>query len=88
MIDPEFAFYGPMGFDIGAYVGNLLLAYCAVPGNGQGEAYGDWLLGEVRPMVLTVGRCPFHRCLLCLLEPGGIALVLGSVNEDYRRCRS
>lgn len=27
IIDPEFAFYGPMGFDIGAYVSNILLNY-------------------------------------------------------------
>jgi len=27
VIDPEFAFYGPMGFDIGAFIGNLYLAY-------------------------------------------------------------
>ncbi|HBY26973.1 MAG TPA: S-methyl-5-thioribose kinase, partial [Bradyrhizobium sp.] len=26
VIDPEFAFYGPMGFDIGAVIGNLLMA--------------------------------------------------------------
>lgn len=49
VIDPEFAFYGPMGFDLGALVGNLLLAYCAVPGNGQGEAYAEWLLEQVQP---------------------------------------
>lgn len=29
VIDPEFAFYGPMGFDIGAVIGNLLLNYAA-----------------------------------------------------------
>lgn len=29
VIDPEFAFYGPMGFDLGAVVGNLLLNYAA-----------------------------------------------------------
>ncbi len=29
VIDPEFAFYGPMGFDIGAVVGNLFLNYAA-----------------------------------------------------------
>jgi 5-methylthioribose kinase len=28
-IDPEFAFYGPMGFDVGAVIGNLLLNYAA-----------------------------------------------------------
>jgi 5-methylthioribose kinase len=27
VIDPEFAFYGPMGFDVGAVLANLLLAY-------------------------------------------------------------
>lgn len=29
VIDPEFAFYGPMGFDIGAVIGNLFLNYAA-----------------------------------------------------------
>lgn len=28
-IDPEFAFYGPMGFDIGAVIGNLFLSYAS-----------------------------------------------------------
>ena len=32
-IDPEFAFYGPMGFDVGALVANLFLAYFAQPGH-------------------------------------------------------
>ena len=40
-----------MGFDLGALVGNLLLAYCAVPGNGQGEAYAEWLLEQVQPPI-------------------------------------
>jgi 5-methylthioribose kinase len=29
VIDPEFAFYGPMSFDIGAVIGNLFLNYAA-----------------------------------------------------------
>ncbi len=29
VIDPEFAFYGPMGFDIGAVIGNLFLSYAS-----------------------------------------------------------
>lgn len=32
VIDPEFAYYGPMGFDIGAVISNLLLNYVAQPG--------------------------------------------------------
>ncbi len=29
VIDPEFAFYGPMGFDIGTLFANLLINYCS-----------------------------------------------------------
>ena len=32
VMDPEFAFYGPMGFDIGAFLGNLILAFFAQDG--------------------------------------------------------
>ncbi|RWR02575.1 methylthioribose kinase [[Pantoea] beijingensis] len=31
-IDAEFGFYGPIGFDVGTAIGNLLLNYCALPG--------------------------------------------------------
>lgn len=31
-IDAEFGFYGPIGFDIGTAMGNLLLNYCGLPG--------------------------------------------------------
>ncbi|WP_145531325.1 S-methyl-5-thioribose kinase [Yersinia kristensenii] len=31
-IDAEFGFYGPIGFDIGTALGNLLLNYCGLPG--------------------------------------------------------
>lgn len=30
VIDPEFAYYGPIGFDVGAVFANLLLNYCSV----------------------------------------------------------
>lgn len=48
VIDPEFAFYGPMGFDIGALLGNLLMAVFAQLGHRADEAarraYEDWVL--------------------------------------------
>lgn len=51
VIDPEFAFYGPMGFDVGKLIGNLLLAYFAQDGHetrpGQRDAYRAWILGLV-----------------------------------------
>lgn len=33
VIDPEFGFFGPIGFDIGSFIGNLLLNYCAQAGH-------------------------------------------------------
>ncbi|MBW8727390.1 MAG: S-methyl-5-thioribose kinase [Inquilinus limosus] len=47
-IDPEFAFYGPMGFDIGALLANFFLAYFAQEGHAtaaddRGD-YRSWLL--------------------------------------------
>lgn len=48
VIDPEFAFYGPMGFDIGMLVGNYLMAYHATPAHVSDEAdcaaYQEWIL--------------------------------------------
>lgn len=32
VIDAEFGFYGPAGFDVGSAIGNLLINYCALPG--------------------------------------------------------
>ena len=47
VIDPEFAFYGPMGFDIGAVIGNLFLAYFSQEGHRKESDYADWLLNEI-----------------------------------------
>jgi 5-methylthioribose kinase len=50
-IDPEFAFYGPMGFDVGALIGNLYLAYFSQAGHEaaavQRDAYRDWILKTI-----------------------------------------
>jgi 5-methylthioribose kinase len=48
-IDPEFAFFGPMGFDVGALIANLLIAAIAhrVHRPGElGEAYRTWILDQ------------------------------------------
>ena len=50
VIDPEFAFYGPIGFDVGMLMSNFLMAYLSQPGHetapGDRAAYQDWLLAE------------------------------------------
>ena len=49
VIDPEFATYGPMGFDIGMLLANFWMAYFAQQGhqsaNNNREDYRDWILG-------------------------------------------
>ncbi|XAR52877.1 S-methyl-5-thioribose kinase [Bertholletia excelsa] len=51
VIDPEFAFYGPMGFDIGAFIGNLILAFFAQHGHADQENdrkdYEVWILRTI-----------------------------------------
>ena len=51
IIDPEFALYGPMGFDIGMLLGNFWMAYFAQPGHasavGERDDYQNWILGVV-----------------------------------------
>lgn len=51
VIDPEFAFYGPRGFDVGAVIGNLFLAYFSQPGHATDDydrvEYGEWVLKQV-----------------------------------------
>ncbi|XP_058070206.1 methylthioribose kinase-like isoform X2 [Magnolia sinica] len=51
VIDPEFGFYGPMGFDIGAFLGNLILAFFAQDGHANEsndrELYKKWILRTI-----------------------------------------
>ena len=51
VIDPEFAFYGPMGFDVGALIANFLLAAFAQPGQteqpGSRREYTSWILEQI-----------------------------------------
>jgi 5-methylthioribose kinase len=48
VIDPEFAFYGPMGFDTGAFIANMFLAYCSQPGQDNDPEYADWILQQIQ----------------------------------------
>ncbi len=51
VIDPEFAHYGPMGFDIGMLIANFFMAYYAMPGHiadAQVRAdYQEWILATI-----------------------------------------
>ena len=47
VIDPEFGFYGPMGFDIGMLISNYLMAYFSQPSHRESDTlleYQNWIL--------------------------------------------
>ncbi|SDR25967.1 5'-methylthioribose kinase [Rhizobiales bacterium GAS113] len=48
VIDPEFVFYGPMGFDTGAMLANLIMNFLSGPGHekraGERASQGEWVL--------------------------------------------
>jgi 5-methylthioribose kinase len=60
VIDPEFAFYGPMGFDLGAIIGNFLLAHVSQRGHertrGERRDYRVYLLAQVSDLWTTFAQ--------------------------------
>jgi 5-methylthioribose kinase len=62
IIDPEFAFMGPMGFDVGAVTANFLLNFFSQDGHektpGEREDYGAWVLSTLE-QISTLFRAKF-----------------------------
>jgi 5-methylthioribose kinase len=50
VIDPEFAFVGPFGFDIGALIGNLIMSY--VSHQNKNEQYQKWILELIEDILV------------------------------------
>ena len=50
VFDPEFAFFGPMGYDIGNVVANLIFAYDNGVAYGD-QAFCDWTLDTIRETI-------------------------------------
>ena len=47
IIDSEFAFFGPFGFDIGALIGNLVMAWVSHFERSKDSAYQAWILETI-----------------------------------------
>lgn len=76
VIDPEFAFYGPMGFDVGAMLANLFLSYFSKSA-GSDHKYADWILEQIVTLHVT-----FVAKFLHLWDTA--AAVEGFAGEVYR----
>ncbi len=83
VIDPEFGFFGPMGFDVGAVLGNLMLSYASQEYHAKDpatrEQYRQWLL-DVAEEVWETFEADFRR--LWATEGNGEWLSLG-FREKY-----
>lgn len=56
VIDPEFATYGPMGFDFGMMLANLVMAFISQPAHRSANdlaSYQRWILGVIEQLVAT-----------------------------------
>jgi 5-methylthioribose kinase len=51
VIDPEFAFYGPMGYDVGNVVANLMFAWSRAYITNADEKYVSWLEETIKDSV-------------------------------------
>ncbi len=52
VIDPEFAFFGPFGFDIGAIIANLIQSYLSHFERTKDEIFQEWVLETIREVLL------------------------------------
>jgi 5-methylthioribose kinase len=93
VIDPEFAFYGPMGFDVGLLLANFFLAYFSQAGLGCNPLeYEGWLLeqaqliwSEFEQKFSALWDTELHGDYLParLLTSDTRAQVIGRVRADY-----
>ena len=60
VIDPEFAFYGPMGFDLGMNIANFLMAYFSQPAHRENELestkYQSWIVEIIEDTVYAFNQ--------------------------------
>ena len=75
VIDPEFAFVGPFGFDIGALIGNLVMSY--VSHQNQNEQYQKWILDLIEEILTK-----FEEKFLALWEENNALHVDGFIDDD------
>jgi 5-methylthioribose kinase len=84
VIDPEFAYFGPMGFDIGAVIANLLLNFAAQEGHmadkKEKEDFQHYLLNTIDQLWEHFEK-EFKR--LCLSETNDIALQNEAFINDF-----
>nr|WP_321985814.1 S-methyl-5-thioribose kinase [uncultured Lichenicoccus sp.] len=83
IIDGEFALMGPIGFDLGLFVGNLLLSLFAMPGHDEADAtgYRDWITRQIET-VWQVFDSEFRRLWDAAAAGGAGDVLPASLSTD------
>ena len=86
IIDPEFAFVGPFGFDIGALIGNLIMSYTSHLAKESETTYTEWILRLIEEILEKFE----HKFLALWNAQDKSALILpgfinGSELEAYKK---
>ena len=91
VIDPEFAFYGPIGFDLGAFFGNLLLNWYSQPGHSTPTddrvAHQEWVLRQVKVFWEAFRSC-FHALWNEHAKGDAFPIAMFSASEDIAALQS
>lgn len=69
VFDPEFSFYGPMGYDIGNVIGNLIIYYVYGKLNCQREEYTKWLLNTITEQIDLFNEEFNYNFEKCVIDP-------------------
>lgn len=79
VIDPEFSFVGPFGFDIGALLANLVNNYIHHIIVTENEEYQDWIIKNISDIL-----CMFNHKFLKLWnkDESSALIVDGFINKD------
>ena len=71
IIDPEFAFYGPMGYDIGNVIGNLFFAWASIqiiaPRHTELHTWGSQTVADTNDQTMEKLSKVYEQCVECPL---------------------
>lgn len=84
VIDPEFAFYGPMGFDIGAVIGNLFLNYASQEVRISDPAQRDDYRNYLKSVIIDLWHV-FEREFTAIWEKTDAVNMPEGYRKDYMR---
>ena len=95
VFDPEFAFYGPIGYDVGNVLANMFFAWCngdaMIAGKSKKEEFCKWTIESIRDiadMFIAKFKKAYAKKVTDSMAktPGFLDYYLNSILEDTAGC--